>query len=83
MATRCPQTGRFNTFQLADDGTMDTVLTCSECGREMRYNYAAMGLDEINAETELTDADNESHYNEFVEASRQDAAEAHEAEEED
>lgn len=24
---------------LIDDGTFDTVLRCSECGEEMRYNY--------------------------------------------
>lgn len=26
-------------IELTDDGTMDTVLRCSECGAEMRYNY--------------------------------------------
>lgn len=26
-------------IELTDDGTMDTVLRCSECGKEMRYNY--------------------------------------------
>lgn len=24
---------------LTDDGTLDTVLRCTECGKEMRYNY--------------------------------------------
>jgi len=26
-------------IQLTDDGTMDTVLKCSKCGEEMRYNF--------------------------------------------
>ena len=26
---------------LTDDGTLDTVLRCSECGEEFRYNYAS------------------------------------------
>lgn len=24
---------------LTDDGTLDTVLRCDQCGEEMRYNY--------------------------------------------
>ncbi len=27
------------TIKLIDDGTPDTVLECSECGKEIRYNY--------------------------------------------
>ncbi len=27
------------TIELTDDGTMDTVLRCSECGEEFRFNY--------------------------------------------
>lgn len=26
-------------IRLGDDGTMDTVLVCDECGHEARYNY--------------------------------------------
>jgi hypothetical protein len=26
-------------FNLSDDGTMDTVVTCSECGATLRYNF--------------------------------------------
>lgn len=26
-------------IELTDDGTLDTVLRCSVCGEEMRYNY--------------------------------------------
>ena len=28
-------------IELTDDGTLDTVLRCSDCGEEMRYNYDA------------------------------------------
>ena len=28
------------TIRLTDDGTLDTVFECSECGEEMRYNFA-------------------------------------------
>jgi hypothetical protein len=27
--------------RLGDDGTLDTVIYCSECGQEQRYNYSA------------------------------------------
>lgn len=27
------------TIQLIDDGTLDIVLCCSDCGEEMRYTY--------------------------------------------
>lgn len=30
-------------IRLSDDGTMDTVLVCDECGQEMRYNYDPSG----------------------------------------
>lgn len=26
-------------IELTDDGTLDTVLCCTDCGEEMRYNY--------------------------------------------
>lgn len=32
--------------QLGDDGTMDTVIYCSECGQEQRYNYDSSPRDE-------------------------------------
>lgn len=38
--TTCPRTGKVNTFLLGDDGTMDTVVYCSECRQEARYNYS-------------------------------------------
>jgi hypothetical protein len=39
-------------IELTDDGTMDTVLRCSDCGEEMRYNYDPEGTDERAAELE-------------------------------
>ena len=53
---------------LTDDGTMDTVLACDQCAAEFRFNYAESGVDEINAETEYSDTDAESHYQEFVQS---------------
>jgi hypothetical protein len=31
---------------LSDDGTLDTVFTCSECGEEFRFSYACEQADE-------------------------------------
>lgn len=31
-------------IELTNDGTLDTVLRCSNCGEEMRYNYASVDL---------------------------------------
>ncbi len=28
---------------LGDDGTMDTVVSCSECNEETRYNFDGVG----------------------------------------
>jgi transcription elongation factor Elf1 len=28
-----------NRIRLGDDGTMDTVLVCRDCGREFRFNF--------------------------------------------
>lgn len=32
--------------KLGDDGTMDTVIYCDECGQEQRYNYDSGPRDE-------------------------------------
>jgi hypothetical protein len=64
-------------IELTDDGTMDTVLRCSECGEEFRFNYANSGADEANAETELSDADHEAHYDEWVQSCIEDAEADH------
>jgi len=41
------------TFTLEDDGTLDTVLTCDECGAELRYASGAWDHDD-----ECDDPDN-------------------------
>lgn len=43
------------TFTLSDDGTMDTVVECSECGAEVRFTFAS-GPDELGEGPEAYDA---------------------------
>lgn len=52
-------------FTLSDDGTLDTVLTCSECGQDERYNYDPSGGRTLS-------------YNQFVLWSIKDAEDIHE-----
>lgn len=33
-------------IRLGDDGTLDTVVVCRECGKEARYNFDGTGDDE-------------------------------------
>lgn len=55
-------------IRLGDDGTMDTVLVCRQCGAEARYNYD--GPNDIEAASvdgameQLADADEQ--YRAFV-----------------
>lgn len=57
-------------IELTDDGTLDTVLRCSDCGEEMRYTYDH-GLD------------SEETYDEFIDWAIEDATYDHECEQED
>lgn len=59
-------------FVLSDDGTMDTVITCRNCGRDERYTFAAW------ADSEAPEDAND--YDEFVEWALEDAAMVHECE---
>lgn len=44
--------------ELTDDGTMDTVIRCSDCGAEQRYNYDASMRDDVSCDAHDTyDAD--------------------------
>ena len=52
---------------LADDGTMDTVIRCSDCDAEYRYNY-------------LSVEDTEESYENFVERCLDDASNVHTSE---
>lgn len=65
-------------FELSDDGTMDTVVRCAECGAELRYNYDG-GMDEGDDESQ---PDREQAaldaYDAFVEWAIEDAESEHE-----
>jgi hypothetical protein len=59
-------------FYLGDDGTLDTVIVCSECNRELRYNFVNDG-----------DSDEgEESYDEFVSWAKADAADSHDCNDE-
>lgn len=47
-------------IQLSDDGTLDTVIKCTGCGQEFRFNYDPAG-DDYPIGDEARDA-----YDEFV-----------------
>ena len=59
-------------IELTDDGTLDTVLRCSKCGEELRYNFAA------SSEFAEDDQSNETAYGEFVTWAIDDAGNEHE-----
>src|SRR6185312_3252520 len=59
------------TMQLTDDGTMDTVIRCSDCGEEFRFNYDP----EMGREYETDDADD--NYDSFVAQCIEDATSDH------
>lgn len=69
-------------IELTDDGTLDTVLRCSECGEEFRYNYDPCGTEEraeeLRTEGLSEDSINEALYDEFVEWAIDDAMGDHE-----
>lgn len=50
-------------FHLTDDGTLDTVVRCSECGHEDRYTYDPCGPD---ADMCPDDDTADRQYREFV-----------------
>jgi len=58
---------------LSDDGTLDTVLVCTECRAHFRYNFASHmeGADEAEPA-------NDDAYDQFVAWAIADAAEEHE-----
>lgn len=58
-------------MQLGDDGTLDTVIVCSECGEELRYNFD--GIDD-DGRAEMSDGD---AYEAFVTWALEDAGEQH------
>lgn len=53
-------------FELSDDGTLDTVLRCTTCGEERRYNF---------------DPETGESYDEFIDWAIEDANDDHDCEE--
>ena len=62
-----------NRIVLGDDGTMDTVLHCTECGQEFRYNFDA---------SDCPDSALDDQYNDFISWAIQDAESDHECDKE-
>jgi len=60
-------------FELTDDGTMDTVVRCTECGQELRYNYDPSGPGAEDSELSDEDA-----YDAFIAECIEDAESEHE-----
>lgn len=58
-------------IKLTDDGTLDTVLRCDECGEEFRYNYDPAS-DGYPAEDAAKDA-----YDDFIDGCIEDATAEH------
>jgi transcription elongation factor Elf1 len=58
-------------MRLGDDGSLDTVIVCSDCGWEMRYHY-----DPSTEEDE--DTTDEEAYSDFVDWCLDDAEGEHE-----
>ena len=63
------------TIELTDDGTLDTVLRCSECGEEMRYNFSSFTFHFSSGEPEGLDGQS---YDDFVDWAIEDATQEHE-----
>ena len=65
-------------IELSDDGTMDTVLVCSECGEQFRYNFDGTGLEGGCEHGCAPEADCGHEYERFVEWAIEDATGDHE-----
>lgn len=55
-------------FHLGDDGTMDTVIVCDDCGAELRFNFDGENIDP---------EDDGEAYDAFVQWALEEADEAH------
>lgn len=67
-------------FELADDGTMDTVIRCKSCGAEARFNYDPGFDSDEDTPDENDDAANEARYDEWVEECIESMASDHDCE---
>jgi transcription elongation factor Elf1 len=63
------------TFTLVDDGSLDTVLVCDECGAALRFTYAAWDDDDAAL-------DDDAAYESFVDWCFEEAVNEHECHEE-
>lgn len=64
-------------FTLQDDGTLDTIISCDDCGAEMRFTFAASDWELAPGET------NDDAYTAFVEECISDCESDHECEPQD
>ena len=55
-------------FELTDDGTLDTVVRCTECGQECRYNYDG---------GDVSEDEGPDSYDAFIEWCFEDANDSH------
>lgn len=58
-------------IELSDDGTLDTVLKCSDCGEEFRYNF------DPDSDGDASDS---KAYNDFVQWAIDNATDDHDCE---
>jgi RNase P subunit RPR2 len=65
-------------FELTDDGTMDTVVRCTNCGEEMRFNFDPDGPDGIEEDKDAATA----AYDAFVEECIETAEDEHDCQKE-
>lgn len=63
-------------MRLGDDGTLDTVIVCEDCGAELRYNYNP-------SEEQDEDTTDEEAYEDFIDWALDDAENEHECEPEE
>ena len=63
-------------FYLGDDGTLDTVIVCRECGAELRYSYDP-SMEEWDYGHEPTEIECQQAYDDFVDWAIEDAEDSH------
>jgi hypothetical protein len=86
-STRCPRTGKCNGFTFNDDGTVDIVVICSECGEELQYTYQPPEPEEVpplvlgGPGENMADDEIQMQFDEFVRWATRDASERHEKKE--
>lgn len=65
--------------QLSDDGTMDTVISCVDCGEEQRYTYQPVEYDGTEDQQDALDSGKDERlYMAWVHECIEDFDESHE-----